>query len=82
MDIAALILGIVGMLFSFFCGFITMITAPIGLTLGIIDLVKKKKENMTNNGMAISGIILCSLSLVIAVIMFFVLASVFSSLSY
>ena len=54
MDIASLVLGIVSLVFSFFCGVISFITAPIGLILGIVDLVKKKKANLPNKGMAIA----------------------------
>lgn len=72
MDIASMVLGIVSLIFSFLCWFIAIITAPIGLILGIVDLLKKKKENMPNKGMAISGIIMNSIAIVI--IIFIVIA--------
>lgn len=79
MDIASLVLGIVSIVFSFFCGFVTIITAPVGIILGIVDLVKKKKENMPNKGMAITGIILGVVSLVILIGAFVFLMAVGSS---
>lgn len=75
MDIASLVLGIVSVVFSFFCGFVTMITAPIGIILGIVDLVKKKKENMPNKGMAITGIILGAIGLLILIVAFIFLVA-------
>lgn len=75
MDIASLVLGIISIFFSFFCWFISIITAPIGLILGIIDFNKKKRENNPSRGMAISGIVLSSISLVIVIILIFFLAA-------
>jgi len=79
MDIASLVLGIISLVFSFFCGFITMITAPIGIVLGIIDLVQKKKENNEKRVMSITGIILSVVGLVILIVAFLFLMAIGSS---
>ncbi|GAB6168098.1 hypothetical protein JCM1393_05580 [Clostridium carnis] len=72
MDIASLVLGIVSIIFSVFCGCISIITAPIGLVLGIIDLSRKKDKDVPK-GMAISGIVLSIISLAILLIIFVII---------
>lgn len=67
MDVASMVLGIVSLVFSFFCGCISIITAPIGLVLGIVDLVQKKDREDAPKGMSIAGITMCSISLAILI---------------
>lgn len=67
MDVASMVLGIVSLVFSFFCGCISIITAPIGLVLGIVDLVQKKEREDAPKGMSIAGITMCSISLAILI---------------
>lgn len=66
MDVASMVLGIISLVFSFFCGFISLITAPVGLILGIIDLVKKKAQEKSK-GMAIAGVVMCAIAIFILV---------------
>lgn len=70
MNIASMVLGIVSIVFSFFCQCVSIITAPIGLILGIVDL---KKNPSKPKGMAITGIVLSAISLLmfVAVLLFF-----------
>lgn len=70
MDIASMILGIISLVFCFFCSCVSVITAPIGLILGIVDLVQAKGRNKAK-GAAISGIIMCALSLLIMILFIF-----------
>ena len=64
MGIAALVLGIISILLIPFCGFFTYLPAIIGLILGIIDIVLKKK-NGEKKGIAIAGTILSTISVVL-----------------
>lgn len=68
MGIASLVLGIVSLIIGFvpFCGGIALIPALVGLALGIIELVKNKKESKPA-GMAIAGIVLCSIAIVVII---------------
>lgn len=68
MDIASMVLGIISIVFSFFCGCISMITAPIGLILGIVDLILKKKKGQPI-GIAISGVVMCTIAILIIVLL-------------
>lgn len=70
MNIASMVLGIISIVFTFFCQCVSIITAPIGLILGIVDI---KKNPSKPKGMAITGIVLSSISLVIfvAILLFF-----------
>lgn len=69
MGVAALVLGIVSLVISFipFCGVLAIIPALVGAVLGIIDWVKKKKEDAPK-GKAIAGTI-CS---VVAILVIFI----------
>lgn len=68
MDIASMVLGIVSLVFSFLCGCVSIITAPIGLVLGIVDLVKKRDKQLPK-GMAIAGVIMCGISVVLLIVL-------------
>ena len=74
MGVAALVLGIVSLVISFipFCGTWAIIPAIIGLVLGIVDAVKKSKENEPK-GKSIAGIV-CSAIAVIIIIAWWALA--------
>lgn len=65
MDIAALVLGIIGVIFSFlpFCNFLSIIICIVGLVLAIVSLVLKIKATQPK-GMAIAGVVLCGIGLV------------------
>ena len=75
MGIASLVLGIVCFFLAPtlgwipFVSFIFPVISLLGLILGIIDTVRKTN---TNKGIGIAGIIVCSISLLISVIMFFI----------
>ena len=62
-----MVLGIVSLVFMFFCSCISVITAPIGLALGIVDIVRKKDNKDAPKGMAIAGITMCAISLAIII---------------
>lgn len=66
MGIAALVLGIVSIILGFvpFCNIFMIIPAIIGLILGIIDLVRKKKAS-EKFGMPLAGLICSSIAIVV-----------------
>ncbi len=66
MGIAALVLGIVSVLFSFipFCNTFMYIPAIVGLVLGIVDTVKKSKGG-EKKGVSIAGIVLCAIAVIV-----------------
>ena len=69
MGVAALVLGIVSVVIGFipFCGTWALIPAIVGLVLGIIDWVKKKKANQPK-GKAIAGTICSGVAIVIILV--------------
>lgn len=75
MGIASLVLGIVSVVISFvpFCGIIALVPAIVGLILGIIDAVKKSKEQQPK-GMSIAGIV-CSAVAIVLIIYWYVAAA-------
>ena len=70
MDVASLVLGIVSMVMGFIpcCNYLTFITAPIGLGLGIAGLVQKNKAGEADKGKAIAGIILSVIAIIIPIV--------------
>lgn len=72
--IAALVLGIVSMVF--FCSCLTYITAPLAIIFGIVQLIRGKK----GKGLAIAGLITGAISLV-ACIAFWVILTGNTALS-
>lgn len=66
MAVASLVLGIISIIFAFIpcTSWIGIITAIIGLVLGIIDLVKKKKAG-EKKGMSIAGTVCSGIAVVI-----------------
>ena len=68
MGIAALVLGIVAIIGAWIpvCNYFSLLPALVGVILGIVDLVKKKKEG-GKKGMAIAGLILSGISLLIII---------------
>lgn len=74
MGVAALVLGIVSVVFGFipFCGTWAIIPAIVGLILGIVDCVKKSKEG-NPKGKAIAGIV-CSAIAIVVIIIYWVVA--------
>ncbi len=69
MGVAALVLGIVSVVFSFipFCGTWAIIPAIVGLVLGIIDWVKKNKAGEAK-GKAIAGTICSGVAVIIILV--------------
>jgi hypothetical protein len=70
MGVASMVIGIVSAVLGFIplCGNIAFVPAIVGLVLGIVDVVKKSK-NQLPKGQGIAGIVLCSVALVL--IMFY-----------
>lgn len=68
MAVAALVLGIVSLVFAVvpIFGFFGIIPALVGIILGIVDLVKKKGMEQPK-GKSIAGVVLCGLAMVLAV---------------
>ena len=62
--ITSMVLGIVAIVFSCCIPFLTLLCSIIGLPFGIISLVTGRK----GKGMAIAGLITCSVGLILAVV--------------
>lgn len=77
MGVAALVLGIVSLVFGFipFCNIFALIPAIVGLVLGIVDWVKKNKEN-NPKGKAIAGTVCSAIAIVIIIIYYFAVVAV------
>lgn len=73
MGIAAMILGIVGVAMAFIpcVGVVALIPAPIGLILGIVDTILKKKKHLPA-GMSIAGIALNAAAIIFVILWLFV----------
>lgn len=69
MGVAALVLGIISLLLSFIpvIGLLGIGLAIIGLILGIIDWVQKKKKE-EKHGLAIAGVICAAVAIVIVML--------------
>jgi hypothetical protein len=69
MGIAALVLGIIGLIISFipFCGVIAFLPCLVGLALGIADIAVKSKRGQPK-AMGIVGTILNGVALVIIIV--------------
>ena len=73
MGIAALILGIISIIIGFIplCGSIALVPAIIGLILGIVDTVQKKKKN-EKIAVSVAGLVLSTIAIVIIVFWVFI----------
>ena len=71
MGIAAFVLGMISLVMGWipFICFMALITAIIGLVLGIIDTIKKSKTNDKNKGFGIAGLITSAIAIPIIFIM-------------
>lgn len=71
MGIASFVLGIISLVMGWipFLCFIMLMTAIIGLILGIIDTIKKSKTNDKNKGFSIAGLVISAISIPIIFIM-------------
>lgn len=80
MGIAALILGILSVILGFipFCNWFALLPAFIGLILGIVEIVTKKKKN-EKVGMGIAGTVLSAVALVIIFVVNILTAAVIVS---
>lgn len=74
MEIASLILGIISLILSFipFVGIIAYLPAIIGIILGIVALATMKKRGKTKKAMPIVGIVMSGISMILAIVIFFV----------
>lgn len=73
MGIAALILGIISLIIGFIplCGSIALVPAIIGLILGIVDTVLKKKKD-EKIAISVTGLVLSAISIVVIIFWVFV----------
>lgn len=71
MGIASFILGMISIVMGWipFVCFLALMTAVIGLVLGIIDTIKKSKTNDKNKGFSIAGLVISAISIPIIFIM-------------
>ena len=82
MAIASMVLGIVGIVFAFFCYPVGFICALVGLPLGGVakSKIAKGKASKDGNGQAVTGIVLCIITVAIAIIMIVVVGAAIGSL--
>lgn len=73
MGIAALILGIISLIIGFIplCGSIALFPAIIGLILGIVDTVLKKKKG-EKIAVSVAGLVLSAISIVVIIFWVFI----------
>jgi hypothetical protein len=66
MGISSMVIGIISAILGFIplCNYFAFIPAVVGLILGIVDLIKKGKKGEPR-GIAIAGVVLCSLAIVL-----------------
>lgn len=71
MGIASFVLGIISLVMGWvpFLCFIMLMTAIIGLILGVIDTIKKSKTNDKNKGFSIAGLVTSAIAIPIILIM-------------
>lgn len=71
MGIASFVLGIISLVMGWipFICWITLMTAIIGLILGIIDTIQKSKTNDKNKGFGIAGLVTSAISIPIIFVM-------------
>jgi len=83
MGVAGLVLGIIGVILSFFpvINWICIVMGVIGLILSIVAVATSKQRG-ESNGMAVAGIVLCSITLAFSVIMTFACAACVSMLPF
>ena len=69
MGIASLVIGIVAAIVAFipFCGYLALIPALVGLALGIVDVVLKKKKQAPT-GISFAGVILNAVAILIIIV--------------
>lgn len=67
MAIASLVLGIVGIIFSIFTGWIGLILGLVGIILGAVFMNQAKKTGQPT-GMAVAGLVLSIIAVIIAVL--------------
>ena len=82
MGVASLVLGIISVIVSFIplCGVWAIIPAIIGIILGIVEWVKKSKENEPK-GKAIAGTICSAIAIVIICIWFVLVGAAANKIS-
>lgn len=73
MGIAALILGIISLIIGFIplCGSIALVPAIIGLILGIVDTVLKKKKD-EKIAVSVTGLVLSAIAIVVIIFWVFI----------
>lgn len=67
MAIASLVLGIVGIIFSIFTGWIGIILGLVGIILGAVFMSQAKKTGQPT-GMAVAGLVLSIIAVIIGVL--------------
>jgi hypothetical protein len=74
--IASMVLGIVGVVFAFFCYPVGIVCALVGLPLGIVarSNIAKGTAPASSNGQAVTGIVLSVIAVPISLIMMFALS--------
>lgn len=79
LGVAALVLGIIALIFAFvpFANYVAIALALVGLILGVIGLVSKGRSK----GLPLSGTIISGIALILSIIMVVVYAAAFAAVS-
>ncbi len=69
MGIASMVIGIIAAILGFvpFCNYFALIPAIVGLVLGAVDMVSKKKKQLPR-GIAISGVVLNIIAIALIIV--------------
>ena len=70
MGLTALILGIISVLISLipFCNYFGLVPAIAGIVMGVVSLMNNSKGDLNHRAMSITGIVFCSLAIVMSLI--------------
>lgn len=83
MGIASMIIGIVSAVLGFIplCNYFAFIPALVGLILGIVDVIKKSKENKPK-GQGIAGVVLNAIAIILIFVWTVLIAAAGSTTTY
>lgn len=75
MALTSLILGIIAVVLSIvpFCNYVGLLPAVFGIIFGVIALTRREEPQNNNRTMAITGIVFCTLAIVISIVWSFLL---------
>ncbi len=75
MALTALILGIIAVLLSLlpFCNYVGLLPAVLGIIFGVVAMTRREESDTNNRTMAITGIVFCTIAIIISIVWSFLL---------